>query len=112
MGPLSSTNKNPAILNAVVKKWYNMLNENGILFAQFEYFKEHNPNMDQKKEHEGNPEELRNSEIHVTYWADQIRKKSEGLIDIQLGRGVLRLHKREGAPDELPNIEDMFSMFK
>jgi hypothetical protein len=109
MGPVDKIAKNPAVLKSVIDNWYEMLNNNGLLFAQFEYFKEHNPTMFQKIEHEKNPPELRDTEIHVTYWADQIREKSNNTIDIQIGRGVLRLHKKEGAPEKLPNIENMFN---
>jgi hypothetical protein len=109
MGPLDSLEKNPAILNGIIKKWYSLLNDNGILFAQFEYFPEHNPNMEQKYEAMVSPEELRYSEIHVVHWVNEIKKKYPALLDVQLGRGVLRLHKNKGAPEELPNMENMFT---
>jgi hypothetical protein len=111
-GPLYLLDKNPAIMNALVKKWYSMLNENGILFAQFEYMKEHNPNMEEKYKSIIEPENIRDSEIHAQYWVDEIKKRYNGLVDVQLGRGVLRLHKNFGAPEEIENMPDMFEKNK
>lgn len=109
MGPLKELNRNPAILNNLVKNWYKMLNENGLLFAQFEYFGEHNPNMEQKYGSMLRPEDIRESELYAQYWVEEIKKKYPDLIDVQLGRGVLRLHKKEGAPEELPDMGNIMN---
>lgn len=108
MGPVRVLDKNAAILNSIIKKWYSMLNENGIIFAQFEYFLEHDEGMIKKYESMIEPEDLRETELHVQYWANEIRNKYKGLIDIKIGRGVIRLHKKEGAPEKLPDIESAF----
>lgn len=108
MGPLLEFKKNPAILNRIINNWYKMLNENGLIFAQFDYFPEHNRNINLKKLESYFPSKERESEEFVKQWADLIQKKFPNKIEIQLGRGILRLHKNFGAPDELPKNSELF----
>lgn len=108
MGPLLEFEKNPAILNRIINNWYKMLNENGLIFAQFDYFAEHHPDMNQKRMEKFVPSKERDSEVAVKEWVDLIQKKFPNEIEIQLGRGVLRLHKKEGAPEELPKANELF----
>ena len=113
MGPLRSTNdtslkKNPLILDRIIRKWYNLLNENSLLFAQFEYFSEHNPDPKQIYDAESFPPSIKPLEEKVSKWAEIINKKFKNKIEIQLGRGVMRLYKKSGAPEELPKINELF----
>lgn len=109
MGPLDEIRKNPVILDRVIRKWYELLNKNGILFAQFEYFKEHDQGMQKKYEAEIDPPCERESEKYVEQWVQALKQKFPNQIEIQLGRGVIRLVKKEGAPDELPSSKELFT---
>jgi hypothetical protein len=93
-GPLNYINKNGAILDRLIRNWYNLLNENGLMFIQFN-FKEnlHIPNTD--------------LQILIEKWAIAIKKLFPE-IDIQVEKNALRLHKRKGAPEDLPNTYQLF----
>jgi|GEM_PF-1578779 len=105
MGPLKEFKKNPMIMAWVIKKWYELLNENGLMFIQFEYFKEHNPGTLPKHNSEITPPPTRDSEKIALEWVNMIEQKYKDLIEVQLGRGILRLHKLKGAPEKLPILE-------
>lgn len=108
MGPLNTLSKNPVILERVLQKWYSILKENGVLFAQFEYFIEHNPSEIVKYFHDNiNPPEEKEIEALVKDWMMHIKKEFTDTIDVQLGRGVLRIQKKSGAPDQLPLYKDL-----
>lgn len=108
-GPLRELKRNPAFLDRIIRKWYSMLDKNGILFAQFEYLSEHNPNMEDKYNAEITPPPKKESEKYVEEWVLSIHNKLPNQIEIQLGRGVIRITKKEGAPEELPSIKELFN---
>ena len=107
VGPLDSLVKNPAILEHIVRKWYSMLNDNGLLFAQFEFFEETKPYMESKFVGESLSVDLKDVELVVMDWAMSVMEKFPKEIDIQLGRGVIRIHKKQGAPEELPTAKEL-----
>lgn len=108
MGPLEEIKMSPTLLEHVIRKWFSLLSNNGILFAQFEYFLEHDSDIQKKRESEINPPEIAESEIYVKKWVETIQKKYPNEIDIGLGRGVIRITKKEGAPEELPPMKELF----
>lgn len=85
-----------------------MLNNNGLLFAQYEYFNEHNPKIEYKYHGEISPPSKRDSEKNVEKWAESIKHEFPHQLEIQLGRGIIRLLKKEGAPKELPPSRKLF----
>jgi hypothetical protein len=109
MGPLNDLSKHPLVLDRVIRKWYSMLNKNGIIFVQFEFFKQHSPNEEVKYLEEINPPFEMETEKEVKEWVDAINKKFPKGIEIQLGRGVMRLHKTDKAPEELPSIKELLN---
>jgi len=108
--PLDELKRNPAILNRIIRKWYKLLDDNGILFAQYEYLPEHNPDMEQKYNAEINPPRKKEAEKNVELWADAIKLKYPNEIEIQLGRGVIRLVKKDNAPAELMLNDELFKV--
>lgn len=110
MGPLDKLKKNPVLLDHIIRKWYSLLNNGGILFAQFEYFSEHDPNMKTRYDAENFPEKEKEIEKYVKEWVLAINNKFPNQIEIQLGRGVIRLVKKEGAPEELPSSKELFDI--
>lgn len=117
MGPLNSEKKiqgaiilkrNPLVLDRVIRKWYSMLNDGGLLLAQFEYFDEHDAYIEKKRDAEINPPPVMEIEENVKSWVNEINKRFSDQIEIQLGRGIIRLHKKPGAPEELPRRSELF----
>ncbi|MBI3305677.1 hypothetical protein HYZ82_00915 [Candidatus Nomurabacteria bacterium] len=89
MGPLDFINKNLAILDRIIRNWYNLLNVNGLMFIQF--------NLHQ---------DLRIQDL-IEKWSTAIKAKFPE-IDIQVGNNVLRLHKKKDSPGELPPATQLF----
>ncbi len=97
-GLLKFIDRHPAILDRIIRKWYDMLNENGLMFVQFEPYGLL-------------PEHLKTREYIVKKWSDVIKEKFLEIdIQIQIDEkmGVLRLHKKFGAPKELPSAAQLF----
>lgn len=107
MKPLDYMKKNPALLDKIIRKWYSLLNKNGMLFVQFEFFLEHNPKMENKHRAEVDPQEERDIEINVKEWVKLIEKRFPNEIEIKLGRGIIHIHKKENAPEELPPAREL-----
>ncbi len=90
-GALRNIDKHPAILDRIIRNWYRILNENGLMFIQHHY----------------------GLFVKVQY-INQLKRWSEFLkhkvpqIDIQLTAEALRLHKKAGAPAELPSAAQLF----
>lgn len=108
MGPLNDIAKNPLVLDRIIRKWYSMLNENGIIFVQFDYFfKQFNR---KEKSKVSNVSAFR-SEVRtdVEAWASSVQKKFPNEIEIQIGEEGIRIHKKIGAPEELPSIKELFN---
>lgn len=98
-GPLGELKMNPDILDRIFRNWYNILNENGLMFIQFEY------SMATHKSPSSN-------EILIRKWAAAI-ENIYPQIDIQLENnftrdGIFRLHKGVGAPEKLPPATQLF----
>ena len=88
-GPLSFFDKNGAILDRIIRNWYNFLNKNGLMFIQFERTLESD------------------TRFLVEKWSGVIKKRFPK-VDIQTGNYVLRLHKGTDAPEELPPATQLF----
>lgn len=96
-GPLEYIKKHPAILDRIIRNWYKLLNENGLMFIQFE-----------------RPIDTflvgGSIKTQVAEWSNTIKKRFPE-IDIQIsgiGDGILRLHKIVGAPEKLPSVAELF----
>lgn len=108
-GPLRELEKNPVILDRIIRKWYSLLDKNGILFAQFEYFSHHNPST--KQQYNADINYIRGvtkTETYVEKWVEAV-KKVYPEIEIQLGRGIIRLVKKDNSPEELISSKELFS---
>jgi hypothetical protein len=86
-GPLNSIKKHPAILDRIIRNWYRMLNENGLMFVQVANHYDKIP--------------------FLKDWVERV-KNSCPEIDLQEENKVIRLHKRKGAPEELPPASQLF----
>lgn len=91
MGPLTFISKDPAILDRIIRKWYEMLSENGLMFIQFDFIHY----------------DFKPIEKMVKTWANLVKEKFPE-IDIQIGNGVMRLNKKTGAPESLPPATQLF----
>lgn len=93
-GPLEFIKKHPAILDRIIRNWYNILNKNGLLFVQFE-----------------RPIDTfivgGSIKNQVIRWATAIKERFPE-VDIQTDGRELRLHKKNDAPDELPRAKELF----
>ena len=113
MGPLDGLAKNPLLLERVIQKWYQLLNQNGIIFLQFEFFDKHLPTnhhdafLDVEFNNTLVPEDFTETEKIVQEWVQAMQKQFPKEIEFQLDRGTLRIHKKPGAPDELPLFKDL-----
>ena len=108
MGPLKALSMNPLVMERVIDSWYSLLKENGLLFVQFQYHLQHNPSEAVRfYEKEIAPPQVTDTESIVEEWATFIQKQFPDTLELQLGRGVLRLHKKIGAPDMLPKMRDI-----
>ncbi|MDQ5954500.1 MAG: hypothetical protein QG583_428 [Patescibacteria group bacterium] len=106
MAPLFVTARSPELMQKVIRQWYRMLNENGLIFAQFDVFDEHKPEVPFRDKAKVKPVDLRLIEFFVMDWKMALEKEVGNVVDIQLDRGIVRIHKKSGAPDELPILKD------
>ena len=106
MAPLIATARSPELMQKIIRQWYSMLDENGLIFAQFDAFDEHKPYIIYRNQAKLNPEGPRLIELFVLDWKMFLDKEVGDLVDIQLDRGVIRIHKKSGAPEELPILRD------
>lgn len=108
-GPLSSFSRDPLILDRLIRKWYKMLKKNGLIFAQFELFYKHMPDDVSRSISEGRSEDFTKTEANVKDWVIALEEKFEdNQIEIEVDRGVIRIHKKDKAPDELPKLKELF----
>ena len=96
-GPLHDINKDVSILEKIFRHWYEMLNANGLIFIQFNYV-----NIDSNTDNYD-----LEVQKNIKLWVEKIKEMYPD-IDIQLGNGVLRIHKKPGSPDKLPKAIDLF----
>ena len=96
-GPLHDINKDVSILEKIFRNWYEMLNANGLIFIQFNYV-----NIDSNTDNYD-----LEVQKNIKLWVEKIKEMYPD-IDIQLGNGVLRIHKKPGSPDKLPKAIDLF----
>ena len=94
-GPLSSIKKNGAILDRLIRNWYDLLNENGLMFIQFQYVSS----------------EEDNSRIEIEEWVNTIQKKFPE-VEIEVKKKTMRIYKKTGAPEHLPPATVLFSKTK
>jgi len=90
-GPLDYIYKNPAILDRIIRNWYNMLNENGLMFIQFQTLLKNLPD----------------DKPLVEKWAKAIKDRFPE-VDIQVSKEAIRLHKKAGAPESLRPATQLF----
>jgi len=93
VGPIKYIDKHPIIMERTMKNWYEILNENGLMFIQFQFYEAipgHDPTTDLIKK-----------------WSVAIKEKYPE-IDVQVINGALRLHKRIGSPEKLPSAIQVF----
>ncbi len=112
LGPLKTLGINSLILERVIRKWYSILNSNGLMFVEFEVFTKHFPSMEpkiisQEFNNSLEPDEETQREKVVQEWVQAMQKQFQKEIEFQLDRGTLRIHKKPGAPDELPLYKDL-----
>lgn len=109
MGPLCYYRNSPIIMENIIRKVFSILNENGIVFFQIYYIKDHEFN---KKTHYEidkfiNTYLYNKNMKNVKIWAERI-KKHFPMIEVQVSKGVIRIHKGIGAPNELPKVASLF----
>ncbi|MFA6520275.1 MAG: hypothetical protein WCT44_01555 [Candidatus Paceibacterota bacterium] len=92
VAPLYDMRMDSAILDHTIRSWYKLLNENGLIFVQFEGLNEIPPITEPK----------------VKAWAKALSEKCPE-VEVQVGKSSLRLHKKPGAPGELPRAKELFS---
>lgn len=92
-GPLNHIVKNGAILDRIIRNWYEILNYNGFMFIQFD---------------RGGFDPDTVTIEAVEKWANELKKRFPE-IDIQLNEGAMRLHKKDGSPQYLPSTTKLFS---
>lgn len=94
-GPLNTLNLHPAVMHNTIKRWYDILSENGVMFIQYNY----QDNLEYKDS--DNP---RSKEDKVVMeWSREL-EKNHPQIEVQVNAGILRLHKKVGAPEKLPRV--------
>jgi len=91
-GPVGAIDKHPAIIDRIIRNWYSLLADNGVMFIQFAHITETS-----NKYLEG-----------IKEWARAIKERFPE-IDIQLERQTMRLHKKNGAPEQLPSLPQLFA---
>ena len=97
-GPLYYIDKDPAILDRIVRNWYSLLNKNGLMFIQFDIISSGS---------------YRSTANMAKEWSVVINEKFPQ-IDIQFAMGdenignVIRLHKGVGSPEKLPPATQLF----
>jgi hypothetical protein len=106
-GPLDRLQKHPAILDRLIRKWYSLLDQNGIIFVQITF-------------------SIKDAVLakKIRRWSTAISEKfptieiqeKQGLSDMPENAeyqnefiGALRLHKKPGAPEKLPPATQLFS---
>jgi hypothetical protein len=94
-GPLSFIEKNGAILDRLIRNWYDLLNENGLMFIQFQYVSS----------------KMGNPKVEIKEWANTIQKKFPK-VEIEVKEKTMRIHKKIGAPEHLPAATLLFSKTK
>lgn len=92
-GPLNAgiINKHGAILDRIIRNWYGMLNQNGLIFAQFD---------------RGGFNSDDEAVAAVTGWVEKVKEKFPEL-DIQTADNAMRIRKTKGSPDNLPAAKDL-----
>jgi hypothetical protein len=97
VGPLDKMDMDSAILDKIIRIWYEMLSEKGVMFIQISF---------------SHPEKL---EKITRLWLEKIKEKFPQ-IEIQEKTtsenaslpSAIRIQKRPGAPDKLPRAKELF----
>jgi len=95
MGPLAEMNTNPYLWSWIGEKWYELLNTNGLLLAQ--YVK---PGSGYTSR---NQQDMRDRKIKafIEPWIEMLQTEYPALEAMRNGT-AFRLHKTEAAPEKLP----------
>ena len=97
-GPLNYLDRHPAILDRLVRVWYELLPENGLMFAQFVYKRD-------------SFEDERLIKL-VQEWAKLVGAKYPEIRvtvgNVRLDNAAIRIHKKPGAPEKLPPATQLF----
>ncbi len=108
MGPLEDLSRNPLVLDRIIRKWYSILNDNGILIAQFQLVKQHHPVVEERHKKDEYDYLFMDTQEDVENWAKKVKEKYGDQIEVQVARGVIRIHKNPGAPEELMTSKELF----
>ncbi|OGY90907.1 MAG: hypothetical protein A3H70_01635 [Candidatus Komeilibacteria bacterium RIFCSPLOWO2_02_FULL_48_11] len=79
------------LLDDAVRQWYALLNENGVMFIQYNWASSSDKRED-----------------NVAAKCIEMIKGKYPQLDVQLGRGVMRLHKKLDDPEQLPENAHFF----
>ena len=109
-GPVNIIDKNPAVLDRIIRNWYSLLNENGLMFIQF--FVGMPPLMPPENARDRkyalvSYQKYTDLKTSIDKWAVAIKERHPQ-IDIQVRSGAIRLHKQLGSPNELPPATQLF----
>ena len=90
-GPLNSIDKNPAILDRLIRDWYEMLNENGLLLVQFYHLPE-----------KGISNQGKQTIDIIRRWVKAVTEEFPDM-EIRVGERAVRINKKAESPETLPN---------
>ena len=79
------------LLDDAVRQWYALLSENGVMFIQYNWASSSDKRED-----------------NIAAKCIEMIKEKYPQLDVQLGRGVMRLHKKLGDPEQLPENTHFF----
>ena len=86
VGPLNNITRNPHLWAWIGKRWYELLNTNGLLFVQYAYTSE--------------------AEAFMLRWIAFLQKEHPEL-EVTKNKTAFKLHKTSTAPEELPFLPDL-----
>jgi hypothetical protein len=94
IGPLQDIDHNSAILDRLIRNWYEMLNENGLMFIEYRNY---------------NYASQTSVDHLIKEWSATLREKFPQ-VEIQVSNitDVMRLHKKFGAPQKLPSAPELY----
>ncbi len=98
-GGLEEISHDPIIWARIARTWYKLLREGGLMFVQYRLATADKWISD--KEIQKDPREKLMKE-----WERFIHDQFGDVLDIQLDYSTFRLHKKNGAPKELPILKD------
>jgi hypothetical protein len=95
-GGVGRVEKPPVLLDRIIREWYALLREGGIMFIQYE----------QGRRIRG-MDKTNNLDDMIKKWVGQLSSiQSEIEIQVDTYSNVIRLYRRIGSPDELPKVTE------